>query len=582
MKSLLTTVVTLFRKTGFELIMVFLVLLVANNYTGRSDVHIGSADGMGYYDYLPSTFIHKDLVRKDHLNVPSEDIYRRMREKTFGIYVNSGRHMLNKYHVGTATLQLPFFMTAYFVSERASTFDDGYQQEFQNAILVAALFYLFLGLYFLKKTLLMYDVKILTIRLLQLVILFGTPLLHYSYVESAYSHVYSFFAITLFAYLVRSFFLKHSFKLFFLIVVVLGLIVLIRQLNFLVVVTVPFLAGSFLDLKKGIQFLFSKPTKLLIGSGLFVTIISIQFLFFYLQTGKPFVFSYQGESFNFLEPHLVEILFGFKRGLFVYTPVLILSLIALIYLLYKKEYFATLTWFFFFGTLTFVLSSWWSWYFGCSFGHRAYIDYYVFFMIPAGIMLTRLKLARFVGIPFMLVCLLLNLIQNYQYNHFIMHWCDMDFNKYKKVFLKTNPKYIDFVWKELNDLEALSHIMTLKEKEVPASKIDNHSIEHLFMAGSDLPDLIRISFVNNFDESSNSIVAVILREEQTQRELLYIERPIIYFHTQDLNHWHAGEADFVLPKLQNHDTQLRLIVYFDFKQQQSDLKEVEVSLYRDH
>lgn len=48
-----------------EVFIIFLFILLINNYLKNSETTI-RADGVGYYDYLPSLFIHHDLARKDN------------------------------------------------------------------------------------------------------------------------------------------------------------------------------------------------------------------------------------------------------------------------------------------------------------------------------------------------------------------------------------------------------------------------------------------------------------------------------------------------------------------------------------
>jgi len=55
-----------------ELLIIFLFIFLINNYFGNADETI-KADGVGYYDYLPSLFIHHDLVRKDTIKVKKVD-----------------------------------------------------------------------------------------------------------------------------------------------------------------------------------------------------------------------------------------------------------------------------------------------------------------------------------------------------------------------------------------------------------------------------------------------------------------------------------------------------------------------------
>jgi hypothetical protein len=54
--------------------------------------------------------------------------------------------------------------------------------------------------------------------------------------------------------------------------------------------------------------------------------VSLQSIIYYLQSGYFFVYSYGREGFNFLDSHMIDILYSYKKGLFVYTPVTLIAM----------------------------------------------------------------------------------------------------------------------------------------------------------------------------------------------------------------------------------------------------------------
>ena len=144
----------------------------------------------------------------------------------------------------------------------------------------------------------------------------------------------------------------------------------------IVVLALPFLAGSWPVLKSGFLNVFKRPKFLALGLGTFLLIVAVQLYVWYLQTGDWLVYSYQNESFDFANPHFIEILFSYKKGLFVYTPIAFLAFVSITWFIKKEKRFIFWTWLLFFVLVTYILSSWWSWFYGCSFGLRAYIDFY--------------------------------------------------------------------------------------------------------------------------------------------------------------------------------------------------------------
>ncbi len=103
-------------------------------------------------------------------------------------------------------------------------------------------------------------------------------------------------------------------------------------------------------------------------------------LYWKAYSGNWFVFTYGAkEGFFFSDPQIYNILFSFRKGWFIYTPIMFFILIGIPYL---RKTGKDLFWFssIFFCLNVYVLSSWWDWGFGGSFGCRAIIQHYAFFV----------------------------------------------------------------------------------------------------------------------------------------------------------------------------------------------------------
>lgn len=431
-----------------ELVLIFLFILTVNNYIGNSDKTI-SADGIGYYEYLPSIFIHHDFVRNKTKLESDTPFYQRIINLN-GAYVGAFGYKIDKYPCGVALLQTPFFMGTWLLQKPTLTTEDGYQLPYHRSLFYAGVFYLFLGLVYFGKFLGTYSFKPWLQFLLQFLIVFATPLAYYTCAEPSFSHVYSFFAFCAFAYFTRNYFNTFSKTDFLWAMAFLGLILLIRQINILVLLFVPFLSENPKVFQKGIATLFTREILWMKGLLLVIGILFIQALAWYLQCGQWVLYSYREEnSFNFLNPEITNILFSYQKGLFVYTPIAFISIFGLFVLAKSKRYFETITWAIAFVGITYVLSSWWCWYYGCSFGNRAYIEYLPFLLVLLGILIEKTtKIIRILLLTICFFCVPLNLVQTYQYKEFILHWVDMNKERYWKVFCKTDPQYVGLVWKK--------------------------------------------------------------------------------------------------------------------------------------
>jgi hypothetical protein len=528
-----------------EFFIIFSFIFLINNYIGNVDKTI-NADGIGYYDYLPSIFIYHDLLRKNNSILEDSNLYKRI--NSTGLYVDFNNFKVNKCPCGTALLQLPFFTYTYFTTNLNEDINDGYQKPFQRTVFYSAIFYLFLSILFLKKILILYNIKNYIIFVCQLLLVLATSVTHYSNFDAAFSHVYSLFAITAFVYFIKSYLQNKRITHFVLGCLFLGLIFILRQPNILIVLFIPFLAGSIENIKIGITTLFANKRSLVLGILLFLGISAIQLILWYMQTGHFFVNTYQGESFNFLDPHFRSILFSYKKGLFIYTPVLLITLFSLIWFCYKKYFYLLVTWVSFFLILTYVLSSWWSWFYGCSYGLRAYIDYYVIFFIPFALMLDRINtVARLIIIIITLPSIPMNIIQTYQYKEFILHWIDMDKEKYWKVFLKTNDRFKGLVWKTNHDPNLYSTVYEINVGDIfiPKNTVNVvYKINSLMIPDFNKVSIIQVFIDNDYIEDGDTQIILSINNSSNTHNYYLHKRYLIHFHEKNFNDFQTGFFNF--------------------------------------
>lgn len=420
-----------------------IILLVLLAYTAKINWGSGQwenvieADAKGYYAYLPAIFIYEDLNFGFYEKVEVEQAY----DKTLVYDYRAGYNdrIINKYYVGESVLLLPFFLLAHILSIILGYPADGFSQIYVIAVSIAAVFYLSLGLFYLRKTLRLFEIEKTSVLVSILAIVFGTNLFYYTIGEAGMSHVFSFSMVSIFFYYVKRYF--HSFatknvlyaSFFF------GLIVLLRPVNGIIIFALPFLSPdykTFMDRFK----LFLLRFKLLLFSALIVfAVISIQLIIYKIQTGSFWVYSYGEEGFNFLDPHIIEFLFSYKKGFFLYTPIAMITLFGFLFTT-KKNYFR-LTAIVFFSVVVFILSSWWNWYYGGSFSSRVMVEYLPFFAIMLGVFLNGISSFAIKKMIFVLLFLaiIINQIQTLQYRYYVIHWSEMDREKYWDVFLDIDP-----------------------------------------------------------------------------------------------------------------------------------------------
>lgn len=430
-----------------EIVLCVVALFVFNNYIKHQD-HVIRADGLGYYNYLPAVFIYKDLNFKFTDTLQTE--FYKHKEDNQGIIRQVNGQGVNKYFAGTALMQTPFFLGSHLVALSSDQYaTDGYSSIYQRGIYHAALVYALLGLLFLRFSLNHLGIKKWWVFWIQTAVFLASSLPNYIVTDASFSHAYSFALISIWSYLIVSFDQNKPKKLIW-IALVLGLIVLIRPINIIIVTFVPFLlllAGKkFSD----IRLYFSNKKILWFAAFSFTLVVAIQPLIWYLQTGQFIVRSYGDESFNFLNPHFFEFLFSYRKGFFVYAPVFfVLLVLGSIYWIKNKSWKQLASFYVPFTFLIYVLSSWWIWYYGQSYGSRVTIDFYPFFALAAVPFFKKSPVIfRWLIIPIVGFAAYLALVQTYQYKHYILNWDSMHKEAYWTVFLKTDDKYRGHLWLE--------------------------------------------------------------------------------------------------------------------------------------
>ena len=154
-------------------------------------------------------------------------------------------------------------------------------------------------------------------------------------------------------------------------------------------------------------------------------------------TGHWLYYSYMKEKFYFKNPHILQTLLGFRKGLLVYCPVLIFAFIGLGSSM-KKHAELLLPILLFTLVNIYVVSSWWCWWYGGSYGLRAYIDMYpilaicLAFFIQHVYKLSNSKQSIYKVLAVLLI--MLSCFQIYQYRKGILHYDAMTARAYFKNF----------------------------------------------------------------------------------------------------------------------------------------------------
>lgn len=417
--------------------ILLLWLAVGNNLYSSKDFWKGivRSDGIGYYAYLPAIFCYHDLSFSFYPQIEKTVFANQPQQADFMVPLAKGK-VVNKYYVGTAVLLSPFFLMAHVLAMATDLPANGYSSIYYAFVLIASVLYASAGLCFIAKLLELLGISSLLISVSLWVISFGTNLFYYVLIEPAMSHAYSFSLVAGFLYVAVLYIKKPEFHLFVVLTLLLALIILVRPVNALVIFSMPFLHESVQNARATVVRIVAYRKRILIALLVFFSIVSVQSWLYYVSTSKWWVYSYGNEGFNFFQPHFIDILFSYKKGLFLYTPFYLISLTGIV-ALWPSNRWQALTGTLFFILITWVLSSWWNWYYGGSFSGRVFVDYLPFFTLLFAVSMQKLS-NRF-RIALMVVSFFITILcqfQIYQYRYDIIHYSEMTKEKYWQVFLK--------------------------------------------------------------------------------------------------------------------------------------------------
>lgn len=371
-------------------------------------------DVAGYYWYLPSIFIYKDLKHQEFAHSlnekykPSGD----MLEQGF-LHEKSGNYV-QKYTSGMAMLYLPAFCVAHAIAHFTAFPSDGLSTPYQLALQIWGLLFSVIGLYYLRRLLLWYFTdKAVAIVLFLLV--FGTNYLNYSAIDVGMSHSWLFTLYVLLLINTHRFYETNASKYAIRIGLLIGLMTLIRPTE-IIALLIPLLWGveSLHDLRKRLVFFSGKWLLVLKAVCCIVAVLSVQLCYWKYVSGAWIVYSYQDQGFNLIRPHALAYSWSYRAGWLRYSPMMLLSFVGfLIYPLYGKNRWAVMS---FFVLNYYIVSAWNIWDYG-GFSGRAMIQSYPVLLFPMALLVDVFLNKRLffkVLLPFVVLFVYINIWWTYQ------------------------------------------------------------------------------------------------------------------------------------------------------------------------
>lgn len=338
------------------------------------DLPFIQSDGYGHYVYLPALFVQHDPTF--HTEVASWGEYW---DPNVGLTLDEGTHRyLNRFPPGQALLTLPAFFLAHASAGLVGAPRDGFSSPYQVAVALNGLLALVIGLALLARAL--EDLYPPTVVLATLTaVTFATNLFHYGTADACFSHVYSFALFAALMVLVPRWYAEPTARRSLLLGLVAGLIVLVRNPNAIALLFIPLYGvhdGA--TQRARLAFLRAHLGSLALAGFAFAAVMSVLVGFWHYATGHWLVYSYQGFGFRFDRPMVLAVLFSIRKGLFFWAPVWLFASVGFVRDRERlRPYLLPVLLFFILHT--YLVSAWWHWPYGRSFGHRAYTEASAFF-----------------------------------------------------------------------------------------------------------------------------------------------------------------------------------------------------------
>ena len=374
----------------------------------------------GYYYYLPAIFIYHD-VKKVAFHEAIDAKYQPQGGGFYSALPSTNGNLVMKYTSGMAFMYAPAFFVAHAFAKPLGFPADGFSAPYQFAISFWSLLWSFIGLFYLRKLLLKLNFTEGVTAAVLLLYVATTNYLEYAAVTSAMTHTYIFTLYTFMLWQTIRFYEKPTMRLAASIGVCIGLAVLSRPTE-LIVVIVPVLWGVFdkKTLFERISFVRTHFSKFLI-TGLIIALLgSIQLIYWKWSAGHFLYNSYGKEDWmEWGHPHILDGLFSSRRGWLVYTPMMLFALVGF-YHLYKKRrdwFWANFLFTILFIYVSFAHNIWW---YGGSLGQRQMIQTMPFLALPFAFFLEKVFETKGRKILFSIVaavCLYLNIWWEFQAHH---------------------------------------------------------------------------------------------------------------------------------------------------------------------
>jgi hypothetical protein len=410
-------------------------------------------DSLGYYWYLPQTFIYHNL--KTPAALPKRD------DIPMGVLRYAGEiekdwkapngNVVDQYTYAIAFMEMPFFLIAHAYEKITGKSAGGFSDTYNLLLKFSSIVYALLGLILVYKILKKYFTDNLALAG-TLLIFAATNLFWFTLRQAGMSHVPLFFLYALLIYLTIKVHERPRYLTFTAIGLVAGLITVARPTDILCLL-IPLLynVSNAETARKKIAFIKDNIGGIALLSLAFLVPIIPQLIYWKVLTGHFLYYSYGNQQFCWRHPKIMDGLFYFGNGWLPYSPIMIFALLGLFF----RRRLGAWAWciWLILPLYIYIIYSWYCYRYINGLGSRPMIHLYPLLAIPLTVFIEwvskRQIVIRALFTAICLFCVALNVSYSIQQIKGII-WSEESNMQYNlQMMFRTHLKYNDLV---VNDI----------------------------------------------------------------------------------------------------------------------------------